>query len=51
MRPLNDHVYFVGIVSKPLPNLLQHAMHIAIFSLNSLAIVLYQIQLLKQDFM
>ena len=37
MRPLTDHVYFVGIVSKNWPNLLQHAMHIAIFSLNSLA--------------
>ena len=36
MRPLTDHVYFVGIVSKIWPNLLQHAMHIAIFSLNSL---------------
>ena len=35
MRPLTDHVYFVGIVSKNSPNLLQHAMHIAIFSLNS----------------
>ena len=31
MRPLTDHVYFVGIVSKNIPNLLQHAMHIAIF--------------------
>ena len=31
MRPLTDHVYFVGIVSKNLPNLLQHAMHIGIF--------------------
>ena len=37
MRPLTDHVYFVGIASKNWPNLLQHAMHIAIFSLNSLA--------------
>ena len=26
MRPLTDHVYFVGIVSKKSPNLLQHAM-------------------------
>ena len=31
MRPLSDHMYFVGIVSKNWPNLLQHAMHIAIF--------------------
>ena len=31
MRPLTDHVYFVGIVSKNWPKLLQHAMHIAIF--------------------
>ena len=42
MRPLTDHVYFVGIVSKNSPNLLQHAMHIAIFSLNSLAMFLCQ---------
>ena len=51
MRPLTDHVYFVGIVSKTSPNLLQHAMHITIFSLNSLAMFLCQIQLLKQGFM
>ena len=36
MMPLTDHVYFVGIVSKNSFNLLQHAMHIAIFSLNCL---------------
>ena len=51
MMPLTDHVYFVGIVSKNSPNLLQHAMHIVIFSLNSLAMFLCQIQLLKQGFM
>ena len=51
MRLLTDHVYFVGIVSKNWPNLLQHAMHIAIFSLNGLAMFLCQIQLLKQGFM
>ena len=50
MMPLTDHVYFVGMVSKKWPNLLQHAMHTAMFSLNSLAI-LCQIQLLKQGFM